>query len=215
MSDETVTKSPGRPPKKGEIVEKSPDRVFITNDISDEKLIQLDQDGAQLFFTDDVKERPPEVLDKLSKLTAIKYQQAVEIKKRLEKDDPSWREINKSLSISQSGYASPRDIAFGNKAKRGLVTRTVREDRVGYWEAKGYVMATPEHMVDAKMRRVEGHYEHGTIGSPKEYLMVTTEKRREELKKINEDRRTAIDASQVEDIKKKVHDSGIGTVDVD
>lgn len=198
---------------KKESAGKTAERRFVDSTTSFDDVVQWDADGDQVFFTDDTPDLPPEVIDKLSKLTLIKYQQALEIKKRLAAIDPDWDAITKGLKISQSGYASPYDIAFGNKAKDGLAARLVREDKVGYWEGKGYVMAQPKHMADAKMRQVEGHYEHGTIGAPKEYLMVTTEENRARLMAERDARRNRVDESQVESIKQKTRDAGLPTFD--
>ena len=209
MKDETKVGVAADTSTMGKKAVKAKERRFADAFTPDEDIIEWDAKGDQVFFADDMRTLSGAVLEKLSKLTVIKYQQALDIKRRLDGDDPEWSKINKSLKISQSGYASPFDIAFGNKARAGMQTRLVREDRVGYWEGKGYVMAAPEHMVDAKMRNVEGHYEHGTIGAPKEYLMVTTDENKKRLTRINDERRQAIDTSQVEDLRRKATDAGL------
>ena len=214
MSDTSDTRKVRASSAKEKVELKQAERCFVDRDTDPQAVLDWDVEGKQVFFTEDAPELPQDILEKLSKMTLIKYEQARDIKRRLANDDPEWVEINKSLKISQSGYASPYDIAFGNKAKDGLVSRMVREDRVGYWEAKGYRMATPSTMKDVKMRQVEGHYEHGTIGAPKEYLMVTTEENRDKLMQIREDRRQAIDTAQVENMTKQARDAGLNAFDV-
>lgn len=194
-------------------MDKAPPRRFVTASTPTEDVVAWDKAGDQVFFTEETPELPEDVLKELSKLTLIKYQQTLEIKKRLAEDDPDWSEINKGLKISQSAYASPTDIAFGNVAKPGLHTRLVREDRVGYWERRGYVMATPKHMDDPKMRQVEGHYEHGTIGAPKEYLMVTTDENRKRLMKQRDEARERLDVKQVDTIRETAEAAGIKAFD--
>lgn len=181
---------------KGKRAVKPAEKVFVDALTSNEDIVKWDSDGKQVFFADDFKELPSEVIDKLSRLTVVKYEQALEIRARLAAVDPEFDKINKSLQISQSSYASPSDIAFHNKAKAGLRAKLVREDRLGHWESKGYVMAKPEHMVDAKMRKVEGHFEHGVAGQPKEYLMVTTIENQNRLKREREAERARIDERQ-------------------
>jgi len=202
-------------PKRGKRkdMDKPAERRFVVASTKPEDVVAWDEAGDQVFFTEESPELSEDVLKKLSKLTLIKYQQTLEIKKRLAEDDPEWSEINKTLQVSQSAYASPTDIAFGNVAKPGLQTRLVREDRVGYWERKGYVMATPKHMLDAKMRNVEGHFEHGTIGAPKEYLMVTTDENRKRLMAERDERRTRLDEQQRNSIRETAEAAGVRAFD--
>lgn len=191
---------------------KMAERVFVDASTTPEQVLEWDAEGKQVFFADDVKEIPAEIVDKFSKVTAVKYRQALEIKGRLASVDPVWEEVNRSVKITQHAYASPRDIAFGNKAKNGLTAKMVREDRIGYWANKGYVIAKPEHMADAKMRQVEGHYEHGTAGTPREYLMVTTTENRERLMAERDANRNRIDEQQVEDVRRKTRDAGLPVI---
>ncbi len=213
MSDKIVTadevSGSGKKPRQVKMAE----RVFVDSSVAPESIVEWDAEGKQIFFTEDTNEIPAEFLDKLSKVTVLKYRQALEIKTRLAGVDPAWDEINKAIKISQGGYASPRDIAFGNKAKGGLRAKLVREDRLGYWSSKGYVMAKPEHMVDAKMRQVEGHYEHGTVGAPREFLMVTTDENRQRLMDERDANRNRLDELQVEDGKRKARDAGLPAFD--
>lgn len=190
------------------------ERLFVTKDTPIADVVSWEQEGKPIFFTEDIDPLPEDVVKEFSKLTSIKYHQALEIKERMARQDPEFAGLSQRLEISQRAYASPRDIAFGNKAKPGLTAKLVREDNVGYRESQGYVLARPEHMVAPKMRQVEGHYEHGTIGAPKEYLMVIADEDRKAIQKRNRELHHQIDERQVEDIKQKTRDAGLPAFDV-
>lgn len=178
--------------KKAETATKVLDKVFITKDNTFEDVLRFIQQGTTVYFDDapgKLIELTDEQVKELPSLERVKYDQARVNHERLSKEDPAWLEVLRRLQINQTDYASPMDKIEGNVPKPGLVKRNARVDKVDYWRKRGFEVAQPEHLADAKMRQVEGHYEVSHNGQVESVLMVTTQENWDRLMTQRAERR--------------------------
>lgn len=178
--------------KKAETATKVLDKVFITKDNTFEDVLRFIQQGTTVYFDDapgKLIELTDEQVKELPSLERVKYDQARVNHERLSKEDPAWLEVLRRLQINQTDYASPMDKIEGNVPKPGLVKRNARVDKVDYWRKRGFEVAQPEHLADAKMRQVEGHYEVSRNGQVESVLMVTTQENWDRLMTQRAERR--------------------------
>lgn len=167
-----------KPTKKAESAPPVLEKVFITKDNTFEDVLRFVQQGTTVYFDDapgKLLVLSDEQVKELPSLERVKYDQARVNHDRLSKEDPAWIEVLRRIQVKQADYASPMDKIEGNIPKPGLVKRNARIDKVDYWRKRGFEVAQPDHLADAKMRKVEGHYEVSRDGQVESVLMVTTQ----------------------------------------
>lgn len=133
------------------VVEKPAKRLFVTVDMGDEEVLQLDREGANLFWDEKaMRELDPKVVGALSDLNASHYGVSAEL---LHGEKPSMlqKDVGRPWKTT-TGYATQM-LALPDSPKFDF--RNARNDKVQMYLNKGWTYADPKEAPDRKT--VEGH----------------------------------------------------------